>query len=84
MQSSFQPVVKRNMQLEIPLIECLVCSTARRLHYLVCWNSYQCFALWDLLDPLSAPCGCLEGICEVLCLAYDLAFAKLHDAYRVR
>jgi hypothetical protein len=36
------------------------------------------------LDPLGPPGRRLEGICEILCLVYDLTVAELHNAHRVR
>lgn len=36
------------------------------------------------LNPLGPPGRRLEGICEILCLVYDLTVPELHNAHRVR
>src|SRR5246127_5742192 len=50
------------------------------------WLLFQSFAgaaSGDLLNPLSPPSRCLEGIPEILCFVDDLAVAELHNTHRV-
>ena len=47
------------------------------------FQSFVGAASRDLLNPLSPPSRCLEGIPEILCFVDDLAVAELHNTHCV-